>query len=75
MAIELDSVGNVQALNLPWVAKVQPVVWLLMLETIVNGLHAKEYLSTIAPYSFDRCCTHVCRKVTGMSAWYKFVVQ
>ena len=39
MAVELDGVGNVQALNLPGVAKVEPVVWLLMLEPIMDGLH------------------------------------
>ena len=37
--IKLDGIGNVQALYLPGVAKVQPVVRLLMLEAIMNGLH------------------------------------
>ena len=39
MPIELDGVGNVEALYLPGVAEVQPVVGLLMLEPVMNGLH------------------------------------
>ena len=39
MSIELDGIGNVQALYLPGVAKVQPVVGLFMLEAVMNGLH------------------------------------
>ena len=39
MPVELDGVAHVQPLDLPRVAKVEPVVWLLMLEPIHNGLH------------------------------------
>ena len=39
MPIEFDGIGNVQALYLPGVAKVQPVVRLFMLEAVMDGLH------------------------------------
>ena len=38
VTIELDGVGNVQAFNLPGIAEIQPVVWLLMLKPIMDGL-------------------------------------
>ena len=39
MAIEFDRVANVQALNLPRVAKIEPIVGLLVLKSVHNGLH------------------------------------
>ena len=74
MAIELDSVGNVQALNFPWVAKVQPVVWLLMLEPIVNGLHMEQHISTSTFTSFVCCCTYVLVRLRLMPIWWALVV-
>ncbi len=38
MPVELDGVCNVQPLNLPGVAEIQPVVRLLMLEPIMDCL-------------------------------------
>ena len=40
MAVELDGVSNIQALNLPGVAKVEPIVWLFVLEAIDDVLQA-----------------------------------
>lgn len=44
VAIELDGIAHIQALNLPGVAKVQPVVRLLMLEAVHNCLQASDSL-------------------------------
>ena len=41
MAIEVNGVRNHWAFNLPWVAKGQPVVWLLMLEAIDDTLRGE----------------------------------
>ena len=38
MAVKLDGVGEDEALDLPRVAKGQPVVWLLVLEAVHNAL-------------------------------------
>jgi hypothetical protein len=40
VAIEFDGIANIQALDLPGIAEIEPVVGLLMLEAIHNGLHA-----------------------------------
>ena len=39
VAVEFDGVADIQALNLPWVPKVQPVVRLLVLEPIHQQLY------------------------------------
>lgn len=38
MPIEFDVVPHIEALNFPGVAEIEPVVWLLMLETILDEL-------------------------------------
>mmetsp|Transcript_11860 Transcript_11860/g.25468 ORF Transcript_11860/g.25468 Transcript_11860/m.25468 type:complete len:216 (+) Transcript_11860:2817-3464(+) len=51
MAVELDGVGDNQPLNLPGVAKGEPVVGLLVLEAVNNALaeHAVGVTDAIAP--------------------------
>ena len=44
MPVELDGVAHIQPLNLPGVAKVEPVVRLLMLEAVHNCLQASDSL-------------------------------
>ena len=39
MAVKLDGVAHIQTLYFPGVAKIEPVVWLLMLEAIHQKLH------------------------------------
>lgn len=38
MPVELDGVRHVQTLNLPGVAEIEPVVWLLVLEAVHDAL-------------------------------------
>ena len=49
--IELDGVPHVEALNLPGVAKIEPVVWLLMLEAVLDELQPG------TPDCMRSCCT------------------
>ena len=44
MAVEFDGIAHIQPLYLPGVAKVEPVVRLLMLETIHDGLHMASHI-------------------------------
>ncbi len=43
MSVELDGIRHIQTLNLPRVAKIQPVVRLLMLEAINNVLQREQH--------------------------------
>ena len=49
--IEFDSVPHVEALNLPGVAKIEPIVWLLMLEAVLDELQPG------IPDCMRSCCT------------------
>ena len=42
MTVEFDGVAHIQPLNLPGVAKVEPVVWLLVLKAVHNRLQAAQ---------------------------------
>ena len=52
MAVEVDGIADIQALNLPGVAEVEPVVRLLVLEAVHNGLRAQP-LPFRTPHSRD----------------------
>ena len=68
MPIELDSIGNVQALYLPGVAKVQPVVRLFMLEAVMDGLHQHRLHATGCLAVTINMSNAVCR--SGPCAWH-----
>lgn len=54
MSIELDGVGDVQPFNLPRIAKVQPVVRLLVLKPILYGLQYSQVIFTVADYDLTQ---------------------
>ncbi len=45
MPIEFDGVGHIETLDFPGVAKIEPVVWLLMLEAINDVLQRHAQIS------------------------------
>lgn len=71
MAVEVDRVAHIQALNLPGVAEVQPVVWLLMLEAVHDGLRT-------APHRSLKCTSVHCmsyRCVLLGVGWYEEAIH
>lgn len=51
MPIERDRIGNIVSLNFPGVAIVEPVIWLLMLEAIDDGLPSTNNLDNFQEYN------------------------
>ena len=41
MAIEIYVIRYLRPFDFPWVSKVKPVIWLLMLKSVFNSLHTR----------------------------------
>jgi hypothetical protein len=71
VSVELDGVADNQALNLPGVAKCQPVVGLLMLEAVEDALqHDKQTTDACVSYSTCRLLLGFDRRAHTCAHWH-----